>query len=76
MQSIIVLIKENSLSLPKLELQTAVAAFRIKVKIMEELKETVTSVFLWLDSKTVFNYLRNGYSNFGVYIYSPCQLNS
>ena len=61
-------IKENSLSIPKLELQAAVTASRIKVKIMEELKETVTSVFLWSDSKTVLNYLHNDYSNFGVYV--------
>ena len=35
---------------------------------MEELKETVTNVFLWSDSKTVLNYFHNDYSNFGVYI--------
>ena len=61
-------IKENSLSIPKLELPAAVTASRIQVKIMEELKETVTSVFLWSDSKTVLNYLHNDYSNFGVYV--------
>ena len=61
-------IKENLLSIPKLELQAAVTASRIKVKIMEELKETVTSVFLWSDSKTILNYLHNDHSNFGVYV--------
>ena len=35
---------------------------------MEEVKESVTCVFLWLDSKTVLNYLRSDYSNFGVYV--------
>ena len=35
-------IKENTLSLPKLELQAAVTASRIKVKIVVELRETVT----------------------------------
>ena len=60
--------KENSLSIPKLELQVAVTTSRIKIKIMEELKETVTNVFLWSDSKTVLNYSHNDYSNFGVYV--------
>ena len=41
-KSIIAPIKENSLSLPKLELEAAVTASRIKVKIVVELKETVT----------------------------------
>ena len=58
----------NSLSIPKLELQAAVTTSRIKVKIMEELKETVTKVFLWSDSKTVLNYLHNNHSNFCVYV--------
>ena len=60
-------IKENSLSIPKLELQAAVTVSRIKVKIMEELKETVASVFIWSGSKTVLNFLHN-YSNFRVYV--------
>ena len=58
-------IKGNSLSISKLELQAAVTASKIKAKIMEELKETVTCVFLWSDSKTALNYLHNQYSNFG-----------
>ena len=61
-------IEENSLSIPKLELQAAVTASRIKVKIIEELKETVINVFLWSNWKTVLKYLHNYYSNFGVYI--------
>ena len=63
----IALIKENSLSIPKLELQAVVTVSRIKVKIMEELKETVASVFIWSGSKTVLKFLHN-YSNFGVYV--------
>ena len=61
-------IKENSLSIPKLETHTAVTASRIKVKIMGELKETATSVFLWHDLETVLNYLHNDYSSLGVYV--------
>ena len=40
-KSRIALIKENSLSITNLELQAAVTASTIKVRIMEELKETV-----------------------------------
>ena len=59
-------IKGNLLSIPKLELQAPVTMSKIKVEIMEEFKETVTSVFLCSDSKTVLNYLHNDYSDFGV----------
>ena len=59
---------KNSRSIPKLELQAAVTASRIKVKIMEKLKETVPSVFLWSDSKILLNYLHNDSSNIGVYV--------
>ena len=59
---------KNSLSIPKLELQAAVTASRLKVKIMEKLKETVTSIFLWSDSKILLNYLHNDCSNIGVYV--------
>ena len=61
-------IKENSLSILKLELQAAVTASKIKVKIMEEPKETVTNAFLWSNSKTLLNDLHNDYSNVGIYV--------
>ena len=48
--------KKNSPSIPKLELQTAVTASKIKVKIMKKLKELVTKVFFWSDSKNVLDY--------------------
>ena len=33
---------------------------------MEELKIKVDNVYFYSDSKTVINYIRNDYSNFGV----------
>ena len=43
-------------------------ATRLKVSLLEELKENITKVLLWTDSKTVLNYLRNERRNFGVFV--------
>ena len=55
-------------SIPRLELQAAVMATRLKVSLLEEIKENITKIFLWTDSKTVLNYLRNEDGNFGVFV--------
>ena len=55
-------------SIPKLELQAAVMATHLKVYLFKEIKENMTKVFLWTDSKTVLNYLRNEDRNFGVFV--------
>ena len=55
-------------SIPMLELHAVVMATRLKVSLLEEIKENITKVFLWTDSKTVLNYLRNGDRNFGVFV--------
>ena len=47
--------------------QAAATASRITVKIMEELREPIPGVFLWLVSKTELNYFRN-HSQFGLYV--------
>ena len=52
-------------SIPRLELHAAVMATRLKVSLLEEIKENITKVFLWTDSKIVLNYLRNEDRNFG-----------
>ena len=52
-------------SIPRLELQAAVMATRLKVSLLEEIKENITKVFLCTDSKIVLNYLRNEDRNFG-----------
>ena len=43
-------------------------ATRLKVSLFEEIKENITKVFLWTDSKTVLNYLRNGGRNFETFL--------
>ena len=60
--------KENALTIPKLELQAAVIASRMKCTILDEINFNVSNIFLWSDSQTVLNYLRNENSHFGTYI--------
>ena len=40
----------------------------LKVSLLEEIKENITKVFLWTDSKNVLIYLRNEDRNFGVFV--------
>ena len=61
-------IKQKTLTVPKLELQAAVVACRMKNVILDEVKLEIKSVYFWCDSKTVINYLKNETTNFGVYI--------
>ena len=64
--------KNISVTIPRLELQAALMASRIKVTILDQMDMAVDSVFLWSDSKTVLNYLRNKKNNFGPYIIRRC----
>ena len=59
-------LNEKSLSIPKLELQAAVIAVRIKQKLLEEIKPS--KVYFWTDSKTVLKYIRNENKRFSVYV--------
>ena len=52
--------KNILVTIPRLELQAALIASRIKVTILDQMDMPIDSVFLWSDSKTVLNYLRNG----------------
>ena len=45
------------MTIPKLELQAAVLASRLKVTIVEELKLSIDNVHLWSDSATVLKYI-------------------
>ena len=60
--------KNKLVTIPRLELQATLMALRIKVTILDQMDMTIVSVFLWSDSKTVLNYLRNTKTNFGPYI--------
>ena len=61
-------IKQSSMSIPKLELQTAVIAVQLKTTVMEEINLEINKIYFWCDSKTVLNYIPNEHSNFGVYV--------
>ena len=61
-------IKEKFLTIPKLELQVAVIAARMKTKIVEEIELGINQVFMWSDSKTVINFMKNEHTRFNVYI--------
>ena len=52
-------IKETTLAVPKLELQAAVVACRMKNVILDKVKLGTKSVQLWCDPKTVINYLKD-----------------
>ena len=47
-------------------------ASRIKVTILDQMGMAIDSVFLWSDSKTSLNYLRNTKTNFASYIIRRC----
>ena len=55
-------------SIPRLELQAAVIATRLKNTIVNEISIEKKNTFLWTDSKIVLNYLINNDINFGVHI--------
>ena len=64
---------KNKLStIPRLELQAALIASRIKVTVLEEMNINIDSTFMWSDSTTVLNYIRNTTTNFGPYIMRRC----
>ena len=57
-------------SIPRLELQAAVIATRLKNTIVNEIRIEKRNTFLWKDTKIVLTYLNND-TNFGVYIAHP-----
>ena len=54
----------NTLSIPKLELQAAVIAARLKTTVISELTFKPHSVYIWSDSKTVLRYIKNEHKHF------------
>ena len=53
-------------SLPRLELQAAVIATRLKNTAVKKIIFEKENTFLWTDSKIMLNYLSNNDTNFGV----------
>ena len=64
--------KNKLTTIPRLELQTALLASRIKLTVTQEMNIHMDNIYLWSDSKTVLNYLRNRNTNFGPYIMRRC----
>ena len=61
-------LNENILSIPKLELQAAVIAVRIKNSIISEISFKPHHIYFWTDSKTVLKYIKNQNSHFPKYV--------
>ena len=61
-------IKEKSLTIPKLELQAALIAVRIKEKLVKEANVQVSKLYFWSDSKTVLKFIRNENTRFPTYV--------
>ena len=60
--------KEKSLTIPKLELQAALIAVRIKEKLVQEANAQVSKLYFWSDSKTVLKFIRNENTQFPTYL--------
>ena len=58
----------NTLTIPRLELQAAVIAVRLKSKILTEIDFEVDDMYLWSDSEIVLHYIRNTHRIFSVYV--------
>ena len=61
-------LSKNTLTIPKLELQAAVMATRLKVKIIKEGKFDPSKIYFWSDSKTVLKYIYNEHKRFSVFV--------
>ena len=57
-----------SITIPKLELQAAVLAVRLKCTILEEIDFDIHNVRFWIVSKITLSYIRNSSKKFLVYI--------
>ena len=60
----------------RLEFQAAIMATCFKVFSLEEIKENILKVLLWIDSKTILSYLRNEDRSFGIFVAQDTQENT
>ena len=58
----------KTLTIPRLELQAAVVATRLKSKILEEIDFEVDETHFWSDSKIVLHYLSNTQRRFSTFV--------
>ena len=58
----------KAITIPRLELQAAVVAVRLKCKILDEIDTEVGSVHLWSDSKIAIQNINNTTKRFSTYV--------
>ena len=58
----------KTMTIPRLELQAAILAARLKTKILEEIDFEVNETYSWSDSKIVLHYVSNAQRSFSVYV--------
>ena len=61
-------IKEKSLTIPRLELQAAVLAIRLKNTISKQLDFSIDETRFWSDSQVVLKYIANKDTRFPVFV--------
>ena len=69
-------IRDQLLTIPRLELSAAVIACRLKIFILNEIKFVIKSVNFWCDSKIVINYINKEITNFGAHRVNEIRNNS
>ena len=60
--------KDRTLTMPKLELQAAVLATRLKVSVLEQLKFRVNKTYFWTDSQITLKYIKNESKRFPIFV--------
>ena len=61
-------VKDRTLTIPKLELQAAVLATRLKVSVLEQLKFRVNKTYFWTDSQITLKYIKNESKKFPIFV--------
>ena len=60
--------KDRTLTIPKLELQTAVIATHLKVFVLEQLEFRVSKTYFWTDSQITLKYIKNESKKFPIFV--------
>ena len=60
--------KDRTLTIPKLGLQAAVLATRLKVSVLEQLKFKVSKTYFWTDSQITLKYIKNESKKFPIFV--------
>ena len=60
--------KDRTLTIPKLELQAAGLATRLKVSVFEQLKFRANKTYFWTDSQITLKYIKNEIKRFQIFV--------